>query len=403
MEPAGRRDVLIRAFVSSFLMLAVVTAVAAGECTSQMSEVPFKVVDNRVIVSTFINDKGPYDFMLDTGAGSGASVSMEVFKTSHLRPLGRGVDTGAGEAVQETVEAVAKNVRIGPVRLGDIHVNGIDLRTPSEAIGFSHLDGIIGNDLFRRFVVMLDFRRRVMHLCAPSDFMVPSGPEAVPFTIYKDTIPMVDGSLEGIRGRFWIDLGDRYSLSVLGPFWRAHALDQRLPPPREALTGFGIGGPIHGLVTRVSDLRFGGVRVARVVARLSLQKGGWLADPDVAANIGMGVLRRFLLVIDYPHERFFFLNPTTETAADRYDRAGMWIGNVGRQPIILNVMRDGPAAEAGLHRGDRVRAIDGRPLSALGVLALREKLQDPGRARVLVQVQRGARTLSKVVTLRDLI
>ncbi len=59
---------------------------------------------------------------------------------------------------------------------------------------------------------------------------------------------------------------------------------------------------------------------------------------------------------------------------------GLRIAAQGEALVIAAVSRDGPAAEAGIRRGDRLLAIDGRPVSG----------NDPGRAAALLEGPEGS-------------
>ena len=215
-------------------------------------------------------------------------------------------------------------------------------------------------------------------------------------------MPLVGGSVAGVRGKFVVDLGDRSSLTLFGPFWRKHHLDGTLSPGIEALTGFGVGGPIKGIVVRVPQFVFGPAKTRGVVARLSLQAKGGFADPRIAGSIGTGVLKHFHTFIDYAHNRFLLL-PRPQVA-DRYDRGGLWLGRHGAQFEVYDVIAGGPADVAGLKVGDIVTEIDRRPVRTLDLFKIREQLRDPTFDEpMLIDYQRNGRGGQATLRPRDLL
>ena len=50
-----------------------------------------------------------------------------------------------------------------------------------------------------------------------------------------------------------------------------------------------------------------------------------------------------------------------------FDRSGMWIERSASGFEVVDVIKDGPAAKAGLAPGNVIVAIDGKPWSALGL------------------------------------
>ncbi len=170
-----------------------------------------------------------------------------------------------------------------------------------------------------------------------------------------------------------------------------------------ALTGYGIGGPIHGEVVRVPRFTLGTSPVDALVARLSLQKSGAYADPTVSGSIGTGILKRFRVAFDYPNRRIV-LEPTRALdIADRFDAAGLWLGRGDGGFRVFDVIGASPAMEAGLRTGDVVTAIDGKPATTLDIFAARRILSDPQRTAIRLEWRRGAKTSTGEIALRDLL
>jgi len=103
--------------------------------------------------------------------------------------------------------------------------------------------------VFDAYVVDLDFARSRVRFLSPAGYAAPAGATVIPFELYQ-TIPVVNGEIAGIKGRFLIDLGDRSSLTLFGPFWRAHHLERVFAPGIVAITGYGLGGPVKGELIR---------------------------------------------------------------------------------------------------------------------------------------------------------
>jgi hypothetical protein len=226
----------------------------------------------------------------------------------------------------------------------------------------------------------------------------------VPFTLNEDQMPVVRARINGIEGRFLIDTGDRSSLTLFGPFWRAKGLDRGLGRTTIAMTGYGIGGPIRSIVGRPATFSLGGVPVPAPVTRLSLQKAGVFTSADYAGSIGMGVLKRFVCSFDDGRHRLWLSRSPNFAAADRYDRSGMWVGlDPDGHMILMDVAKDGPAARAGLRPGDRILEWNGEPGDAPHLFPLRELLKDPGVAAAEILVRRADAPLRRKLLLTDLI
>ena len=176
----------------------------------------------------------------------------------------------------------------------------------------------------------------------------------------------------------------------------------RSRPASRRSPGYGVGGPIRGIVVRVPRFAFGAAEADAIVARLSLQTAGGFADPSIAGSIGTGVLKHFHTVVDVSRHRFV-LEPRARFA-DRHDRAGLWLGRDGARFKVFDVVADGPAADAGLRIGDIVTAIDGRRAESLDLFAVRERLRDPAADGVVViDYRRDGRSARAELRPRDLL
>lgn len=385
------------------MALAALLALAPGQAAAApvAAEVPFRLIDNRVFVPTMLNGHGPYRMVLDTGADTGG-VSLAVMAEIGAVAQGRERTGGAGESRVMVVKTRIASLRIGRAEFRNLPAIAQNFTALGDVIGFRRFDGILGQQVFRRYVVDIDFARSTLKLIEPKDYRPPAGAIVVPFALYQDYMPLVRGQIAGVRGKFVVDLGDRSSLTLFGPFWQAHHLDDTLGPGVEALTGYGIGGPIRGIVVRVPQFSFGKAKADAIVARLSLQKAGAFADPHIAGSIGTGVLKHFHTIIDYPHKRFLLVPEKSEP--DRFDRAGLWLGRHDNQFEVFDVISGSPADVAGLRKGDIVTAIDRRHVESLDLFKIREQLSDPRvDDPLLVDYVRSGQARQTTLRLRDLL
>jgi C-terminal processing protease CtpA/Prc len=82
-------------------------------------------------------------------------------------------------------------------------------------------------------------------------------------------------------------------------------------------------------------------------------------SPYVAGNVGAGVLKRFNITFDYPHQQLIFEPNANHDKPDVFDRSGMWLNQSADGFEVMDVIPGGPAATAGIKIGDRVLTIDG--------------------------------------------
>jgi hypothetical protein len=387
--------------LSRALLIALLGASSAE--AREVAQFPFQLLDNRVFVPATLNGHGPYSFILDNGASSW-DVLQTIAQQLNLKS-GKSVNlSGAGEGQLSADLVQVKEAGLGAAIFRNETVAAHGFSALNNVIGFTQLDGVAGVDVFNTYVVDIDFDARLIRLLAPQDYTPPVNAIVVPFEIYSDYLPLVQGRIGGVEGRFIVDLGDRSSLTLFGPFWRAHGMDKTLGPTLDALTGYGIGGPVRGLVVRAGHFEFGPAKVDGVVARLSLQRAGAFADPHIAGSIGTGVLKHFRVAFDFAHKRMVLVPGKSYATADALDRSGLWLGRGDNGFQVYDVIAGSPGAQAGLRVGDIVTAVDGKPAAQVDLFALRARLSDPnGGDRIRLAYRRAQTQNIAELTLRDLL
>jgi hypothetical protein len=356
------------------LALFFASLIAASAFAREVAVLPFQLLDNRLFIPVSLDGHGPYSFILDTGS-SDWGISQTLVRGLGLNAEKNETISGAGEGKEIAQTLHIASVGIGPAIFPNQSFYAGNFGALNNVIGFTRFDGVAGKPVFDAYAVDIDFETQRLRLLKQQDFTPPGNAIILPFEFYEQSTPLVGGSVEGVRGRFIVDLGDRSSLTLFGPFWRALHLDAAMAPSLDALTGYGVGGPIRGLVVRARIFRFGDAQVGNIVARLSLQKSGGFADPNIAGSIGTGVLKHFHVTFDYAHKRIVLV--PTQARSDAFDRAGLWLGRAPNGFEIYDVIAGSPAAEAGLRVGDVVTAVDGKPVAKIDLFDLRERLADP--------------------------
>ena len=132
------------------------------------------------------------------------------------------------------------------------------------------MQGMVGFEVFKRFVTRIDYGRHVITLMDPKSFDPADAGTPVKF-VFNGELPQVAGTFEGIPAKFDIDTGARDEITLTSPFVQANDLRAKHPVGVEAVDGWGVGGPARGYVTRGKGLTLGAVEVPDVVAGMSLQ------------------------------------------------------------------------------------------------------------------------------------
>ncbi len=363
--------------------------------------VPFRLLNNHTYVEVMLNGQGPFNVILDTGGVN--VITPAVAARLGVDTQGRMEIRGAGEETQDMALAHLESVTIGEVTVENQMFIVIDFDELSRAEGVT-VDGLIGYEMFKRFVVRLNYGDSTLTLHERGGFRYQGGGTPIEFEFDGHT-PVVAGAIDGIEGKLTFDTGSRNHVSLHAPFVEQHGLLERHPEGIEGIDGWGVGGPARGRVLRGTSLRIGDeILIHEPIMSLSLQKTGAMTDRYQIANLGAGILSRFNLVFDYAEQTVYFERHAGTDRRDIYDRSGVWLNHAGDGFEVMGLIADGPAEAAGLEVGDRITAVDGTPTAALALPELRAQWRDrpPGTGVELEFVRDGASQRTRM-TLRDLI
>jgi hypothetical protein len=268
------------------------------------------------------------------------------------------------------------------------------------------MHGVIGLPVFEKAVVTFDYVARRVTLTAPDKYAADKNAIIIPFKL-RGHIPVLDGALDGIAGRFAVDTGARSSLLVYAPFAERNKLRDKYHASVEGITGWGIGGPVRSLLARASSFALGPTEVHDIVIRLSTQRAGATTATDIGGLIGPDILKQFTVTFDYPHSRMLLVKNSNYGRRDTWDRTGMWMAAEAPNASdwrILDVLPGSPAAQTGLAVDDRVVRIDGKHVSELVLPDVRDSFRTRAAGtKVHLEVKRGTSTRTFDLTLRDIV
>ena len=243
----------------------------------------------RVYLPVYLNGKGPFAFELDNGGHF--ILTTATAEALGLAPQGSFASTGAGTEIHQ-----AGYVKIGALRIGNAEI----VNQTAKVLALSHNDrpgsppraGILGLELFERFLVGVDHRKKTVSLGLISDASGkhPGRPVRL---LFDEDAPLVAGGFEGATGNVMLDIGNAGS-TIIEHYWaQQHGLVARLA-----------GG------TKVDDewLSTGNVAVGPFtlrnmkVAYFGKPERGSESTHSIAAIAGEPLLSRFNAVYDYARQ-----------------------------------------------------------------------------------------------------
>lgn len=372
---------------------------------ARVATLPFELVANLVLAPVRVNNSAPLWFIFDTGAES------TVIDTKQAQALGlraRGKTTGTGTA--GTAEAGI--VRNASLTLPGVEARGLTVYTlPLDflwpALG-RQISGVLGNDVFNKFVFEIDYANRVISLYEPESYSYAGPGKGLPVLLednqlYLRTSITPEGRAP-VEGKLQLDTGSTGSLTLYTKFVNRHRLLETLSQSGKINIG-GVGGAGAAVVGRVKSLRLGDAVIERPVTRFSRATRGDAGGTAYDGLVGGEIFRRFKVIFDYPGRRVVFEPNADFGAPHETDMSGIELVGDGDDfsVYLIDDVDAGSAAErAGVKGGDVLLAIDGRPARALTLDEIRRLFMQDGREYALT-LKRGDQTVKATLKLKRLI
>ena len=380
------------------LCISVAEALGAHGQTRPFATVPFEISGHLIFLPVRVNNQAPLWFILDTGA------AVNIIKEKHARSLGLKLESN--EQVLDGTP-YAKGISLGLP--GTELSNQTLFAAPTEALEPSvgrAVDGILGFDLFHRFVIEIDYDARRLKLFDPGNYLYQGAGESLPITI-EDNTPFVRARItqpesNSAEGQFLIDTGASGALNVFRHFDDPHKFSSSLSKTLQS-TGVGFSSKAQTRTGRIKQLQLGRLRIANPVVSFSQATAS--SDEAGDGEIGGDLLRRFKVIVDYARKRVI-LEPNAHFA-EPYEASltGASIAAEGadfKTFKVRSVFDNSPAAEAGLRAGDIIGAINGKVAAQFTAEQLRQLFRQEGR-RYVLKIRRGEATLQITLRTRRLI
>lgn len=366
-------------------------------------DIPIELSSNHIYVTVTLGSGTRAQMILDTGGGASA-FDPEMVTAAGIK-LGTPVRAmGAGSGTRDAWLVGGVDYSLPGVRLSDQSVTAISFRELEATTG-RRMDGVLGADFLKQFIVEIDYAGRRLHLHDPKSWSYhgTGHPLALEF---NGPIPSVVATLnDSITARFHVDTGARMAVKASSPFVARAGLESVAEKLIEGQTGVGIGGASPQGIGRFGKLGLAGFELKEPLVNLSRDEGGAFGKSGGDGVIGGDVWRRFRLILDYPGKKMY-LEPNADFGQPfNYDMSGLAVradSLSGSSYLVSQVLAGSPAAMADFQVGDRIEALDQRAVSGMTMDAFREELRNEGRVVTLAR-RRGAQVDQVRLTLRRLI
>jgi len=278
----------------------------------------------RIVAPVEINGRGPFRFILDTGANRSA------MSAATAEALGLVADEDSKVSVHGiTGSAVLPAVKVQTFRVGELLFERQRLPVLPSAV-FGGVDGILGIDVLQSARVEVDFARDTVTIRRSSGKRAPAGYLVVPATLKHGGLLLVEGKVGKVSVKAILDTGAERSL---GNEALRTALALRTREPQESVATTVIGATpqlAEGTSFVAPAIAIGGARLNNLTVTFSdlhvLKIWSLLDEPALLIGMDLlGTMQHF--VVDYRRREFHFKTWPSERPNRRCidDACRIWI------------------------------------------------------------------------------
>jgi hypothetical protein len=265
----------------------------------------FELYKDLIVIPARINDTISVRLILDTGTrsmllyGKKFAGLRNMSGNRHVKVAGWGSPNGVDAAV-----SFPNNIRIAQIKGEALALAVITTRNLFD--DKPNIDGIIGYELFVKFVVEIDYKARTMYLYEKMPADHAQGFTPIPLEINKampqvmSTIIMPDKTRVDLR--LLVDTGSSLGLTLFSKDkFSAYASEDQRP------VGIGLNGVIRGFDLYFKRLFLGNLKVKSIPSHLVTVDKHPDDNFSYCGSIGAAFLRKHIVIFDYPSSRLFLL------------------------------------------------------------------------------------------------
>lgn len=319
--------------------------------------IPFTTVNNLLLI-TSVTQTDSFVFILDTGVKNTilfprdeTHLQIDPSRYVYIRGIAEDDEIRSRIAYQLPVDFGNYEGILPQVLLPEFETNPLQ-----EHFG-RKIDGILGSEFFLNYCIDINFNNQIIKIKE----------QAKPKRKYRYTkVELIENKpyiQAGISGsddvQLLLDLGASHPLLL--------ELDSGKTPTNPYIIneiGTGIGGVIMGYQSRIPSLEIGGYVLEDVIANYSQEyaAAGKKGNDTRVGSVGMEILRRFNMLIDYRNSAIYLQKNVNFHSAFRCNQAGVSLLAKGpdlRIFYISYLVPGSPAAQAGLQVDDILLNING--------------------------------------------
>ena len=294
----------------------ILTAPASGFATR------FVLTNDHILIPATLNGKGPFTFLLDTGAN--ANILLSSVAQQIGAPLGPPTTMngfGAANSNAQQTQPVSIAINNAPQPNQGFLILDSALQVAKTALP---LQGLLGLPLLQHQVVFLDFAHQGIATFSAqlprSRWPTFTGQQSVHFTLDDTGIALIPMTINGVTGNFQLDTGSNVGIILYSQFALAHPGAFSGGISTLNFGGTQIGGAVQMSMINHAAVAIGTMNGIAAPVYISGSTPPSAQGKEIAGNIGVAFLKQFEVLIDYP-DALLTLTPSPLSAFSQSNAA----------------------------------------------------------------------------------
>lgn len=277
------------------------TVLMPASVWAQNDKIPFAYFQSMIFVKVKINGKGPFLFLLNTGANRSVIDSATAVRLK-LPVAGRDSVEGTAGLVNVALVNTA-SIQMGPVLERNLVITRRNLKSsflPSPA----YLHGIIGTDILRKRAMVINFKTKQIQF--PKSYKIPRNSAVLHFNWDYDTpaFPVVLNDTFKTRLRYNSGVSMKATqgvyINLAYETWAQLNGGRNTGAPQKYFSGAGVGGTVYLAMYPVNSMKMEGLLITGLNAIIQPREG-YFKRKDAVGFFGNNLLEKYNeVIIDYP-------------------------------------------------------------------------------------------------------
>jgi hypothetical protein len=367
--------------------------------------IPFRIIRDMIVIKLDINNKGPFNFILDTGVGLMLITEPKLVDSINIANKRTIKIAGLGEG--EDYEAyVTSALKVQIPGLISYDVGAAILK--KDHFGLSNyagmpIDGLLGYEFFNNLAVKIDLADSTLTVTRPKDLKPFRKGNKIPITV-ENRKPYVKARItffndSKAEDKLLLDIGAGHPLSLDNIINKIGLPDKFI----SGNLGVGLTGPIDGFISRVKTLELGKFTLKNVITSFPVDEGKTELTVNRDGNLGMGILKKFTVIIDYPDSVIYLKQGSNYSEPFEHDMSGLEYYSTGADynRVLVSRVEPGSAAdEVGMEKDDEILSINFKPVSKMSLEEIDELFRSRPERSLLLEIYHDKKHDNVIMTLK---